>query len=731
MRLGLGTSILLALQLGLFFVAGLAWQGILDPHAVLPPLDRGVTALSLLVIVWLWSIPQAIAWRDALFGFLGLVAAIFLADSLSLWPSIGQFATFNGSWLDWTWQVASLVIILSGVLVLALTRPLMWGYGQGMLGLFLIGHLVQVLNPGISGDYPGAVRLLQLAAYPLLLSLPQRIISPPERQRTFDGLLHRDAVAGGQPQKNLHLPILTSFLALAEEARPETSPAVIARAIAHALHADRCYLVGPLKPEGPLYLPGGYDLQQDLLLPGMAIKRSLAAPVITAQKNNTLLNVEPDSPIMKDLQGFAHSINLPSLGNLLFSPVLSPDRKPLGGLLFLSPYSGREWTAEDQEYLVPVVAFLASIFVRSVEPAPAKEVEKVRSEARSAWRPEEPSAILEPRISSMPQPRGSKGLDIAAILAVQAELNDTVARLQAENYKLQEAYRQSSQFAGARAAHSVELESRFQNALVEIDRLRAQIHQLGTAAQDSRAKPLPETFSPTVQELHQPVNAILGYMDLLLGESMGNITPLQRKFLERTRAAVEKIQELLPDLERSALPGNGAVPAAPYTDLNALLDRAIAYVDPQSAAKNVTLQVEIPPDSPRFRIDPDTVNQILIHLLQNACAVTPAGGTVILSGEVQREDPQQSCVLIRVRDAGGGIPVEDLPGVFSPQTRTVPKPLRGIGDPGAGLSISKALTDALGGQIWVDSDSSKTSTFSVLLPIQANSQPVDGPGAEE
>ena len=73
--------------------------------------------------------------------------------------------------------------------------------------------------------------------------------------------------------------------------------------------------------------------------------------------------------------------------------------------------------------------------------------------------------------------------------------------------------------------------------------------------------------------------------------------------------------------------------------------------------------------------------------------------------------------MIQVTDSGGGISAEDLPRVFTRLYRADSVLIQGIGDTGVGLSITKTLTEAQHGRIWVESDPGKGSTFSVLLPI--------------
>jgi signal transduction histidine kinase len=120
-----------------------------------------------------------------------------------------------------------------------------------------------------------------------------------------------------------------------------------------------------------------------------------------------------------------------------------------------------------------------------------------------------------------------------------------------------------------------------------------------------------------------------------------------------------------------------------------------------------------------IQADREALQQIVIHLLQNAGAASPVEGSVDLRVRTQAEAGQEY-VLIQVADSGGGIPSDDLPRVFTRLYRADNVLIQGVGDTGVGLSIAKTLTEAQKGRIWVETQMGSGSTFSVLLPIAKN-----------
>jgi signal transduction histidine kinase len=126
--------------------------------------------------------------------------------------------------------------------------------------------------------------------------------------------------------------------------------------------------------------------------------------------------------------------------------------------------------------------------------------------------------------------------------------------------------------------------------------------------------------------------------------------------------------------------------------------------------------------------DRDALQQILIHLLQNASLATPVDGEISLCARMEDRDIQPGYVLIQVSDSGGGIPAEELPRVFSRLYRADNPLIQGVGDTGVGLSIVKTLVEAHGGRIWVDSEIGRGSTFSILLPLAVDVPTGNGRG---
>ena len=167
-----GLGMLLVAQIVLFLVSGIGIQGLINLPLFLPPLDRAVTLFSLVWLIWLWAFPEPSRPADAGTWLLSLLVLSALGLSLAAYSTQSTFPSYNLTASDSYWQLASIGFSLLGLFLLAVRRPNGWGYGIAVFLLSFAGHLLYIIFGRVDGDFPGAVRLAHMAAYPILLTLP-------------------------------------------------------------------------------------------------------------------------------------------------------------------------------------------------------------------------------------------------------------------------------------------------------------------------------------------------------------------------------------------------------------------------------------------------------------------------------------------------------------------------------------------------------------------------------
>ena len=225
------------------------------------------------------------------------------------------------------------------------------------------------------------------------------------------------------------------------------------------------------------------------------------------------------------------------------------------------------------------------------------------------------------------------------------------------------------------------------------------------------------------QELRTPMTSIVGYTDLLLSESVGSLAEMQRKFLQRIKANVERLSGLLNDLISVTMIDAGQLELHRVTvDINQIVEDTVIASRAQLEDREITLALNLMEQPPSLEADPDRLRQILANLLGNAIKCSPAGSTIQISTSIHQESEPGKTASIRyvkvsVRDSGGGIAPRDREHVFDRFYHTDKALINGLGETGVGLAVAKALVEAHGGRIWVESEMGAGSTFSFLLPI--------------
>jgi signal transduction histidine kinase len=722
-RLIIGLSVLLTAQLVLFAISGLAWQGLIPTRYTLPVLDRAVSLLGLVWVIWLWAFPEKSSQGDAATLLLTVLVLLGLFLGVMDWSQVTINASFNASQQEMFWQIASIAMAVLGGVVLGLRRANAWLTGLLMMLILFAGHLMQLVLPH-SGDYPGFVRLFSLAGYALLLPLPHRFSSsttfqPPVPQKRASNSAPSEPVRERR-RFSTDPKAFASLLKVAASTTYDETVSALARSIAQAVLADLCFLVFYDENMGTLNMVAGYDLIREEHLPSGSISESTVPLLSNAIKRKRPLRM-PASSTSPDVKGLSDLFGLTSPGNLMSVPIKRSNGDAWGAVLVLAPYSERLWSSEDQSYISNVSELITPILERAERLQALEEERRHLKDAYEALKLrvstlEQANQELSQELERVRQAVGSADEEtIAALRAAQEEAQNVIARLRAENESLRKGVAlHTDEQLEAELRLTLEEVARLQNALAEANMRILELERMtGRSMMDSQA----EIIAAIAQELRQPMSSIIGYTDLLLGESVGILGALQRKFVERIKASTERIGSLIDDLIQIIQIETGKVQIhTENVDLNLVIDNALAQVATEMRKKNISLEIDIPKNLQSIPADKEALQQILIHLLQNAIAVSPEESTIRLHIQIEEEDGQPF-VLLQITDQGGGIASEDLPRVFSRIYRADNPLIAGVGDNGVGLSIAKTLAEAQKGRIWVESKPNEGATFSVLLPL--------------
>jgi signal transduction histidine kinase len=231
----------------------------------------------------------------------------------------------------------------------------------------------------------------------------------------------------------------------------------------------------------------------------------------------------------------------------------------------------------------------------------------------------------------------------------------------------------------------------------------------GEAEAANRAKS--EFLANMSHELRTPLNAIGGYVELIEMGIRGPVTEEQREDLRRIRASQHVLLRLVEDVLDVAKVETGRVHLElSNVRLHEVLAGSEALVFPQLFAKSLRYQYRPCDPTLLVRADRERLQQVILNLLTNAIKFTRNGGAITLSVETTPDD-----VLIQVADSGRGIPAERLKDIFEPFIRVDSGFARPTEGAGLGLTISRSLSRAMGGDITVESTLGKGSVFTMRL----------------
>jgi two-component system phosphate regulon sensor histidine kinase PhoR len=223
-------------------------------------------------------------------------------------------------------------------------------------------------------------------------------------------------------------------------------------------------------------------------------------------------------------------------------------------------------------------------------------------------------------------------------------------------------------------------------------------------------------------ELKTPLTAIRALVETMIDDREMPEETL-RRFLEKIRDQSLRLTTLVADLLTLARIESGAVaPERRLLDARTIVRECAARVGAACEKKHIVLSVEIPAAPALVHADDESLRQIVDNLLDNAAKYTPSGGSIWVVLERRAES-----VELEVRDTGIGIDARDRERIFERFYRVDKARSRELGGTGLGLSIVKHLVQALGGQVSLQSQLGRGSTFRVRIPAADSDEQANTP----
>jgi two-component system phosphate regulon sensor histidine kinase PhoR len=218
-------------------------------------------------------------------------------------------------------------------------------------------------------------------------------------------------------------------------------------------------------------------------------------------------------------------------------------------------------------------------------------------------------------------------------------------------------------------------------------------------------------------ELRTPLSAIKGYAETLLDGALED-GEVSRDFVDVIHKHSLRLSRLVEDLlDLSKLESPDFQPELRPVSLKPLISRAQGLVETNVSGKNLMLFTHLPEDLPKVLANVSNLEQVFVNLMDNAIKYTPEGGKIAVSAFEIGDTPENRMVQVNVKDTGIGMEAKHIPRLFERFYRVDKARSRDLGGTGLGLSIVKHIIQYHGGEIWVESEPNKGSTFHFTLQI--------------
>jgi signal transduction histidine kinase len=219
--------------------------------------------------------------------------------------------------------------------------------------------------------------------------------------------------------------------------------------------------------------------------------------------------------------------------------------------------------------------------------------------------------------------------------------------------------------------------------------------------------------SVVTHELRIPMTSIKGYTDLLRQGAVGAVNEMQLNFLNVIRNNVERMSALVSDLSDISHIETGRIKLnKSMVSTTEAVQEIVNNLEPRIKEKGQLLNIEVQKDLPQVYADPIRLVQVLTNLVNNAHKYTPENGMINL-----RASQSGEYVRFEIHDTGIGISEEDQKGLFSQFFRSESPQVREQQGWGLGLNLANRLVYLMGGEMGVQSELGKGSTFWFTIPI--------------
>jgi len=682
-RTVIGLTIILSLQSLLFIFSGFSWGNNSTLSNTLPVLDRTVTLLALIWIIWLLLFQQTKLWADILAGSLSGITLVAAALTLLIWQNQATMGIFNGSWVDAIWQTTSISLSLAGLAYLLFKSTHTRAEGFLILIIASAGHLLHLFIPN-SGILPAAVRLSQLFIYPLLISSVWSSANLPDQYSAQSKSINaKQRKETASRRVDITPKLITSLLEISLQNTSINLNNAVSHAVSLVMMADICAVLKLDEHQKTIYFESAYDLIREEYLKNFLVTPQQAPNLYQSFAAGSILEMKGSDPANVDLQNIETLTGYNQLGDLTFFPLKINGKQATFGLLLLTPYTFRTWDADSLDKLEAFTPALAQILENASDidtrstateaimislNQTARENQKLQEQLERA------QTLLAELRQQFNSTKSNHQQEKQAWLETQNKLQAEVQRLEHQGHNYKNAL-EKVQILNKQKQH---LEKKLQRSKKAADKLKQAFLKAKTfidetvAAQNQNGKEDHAITEPAVDDLHQDTKT-----EVIIPQQQASVSIIMLQPL------IENIKETL--------------------------SKAFAR-------KNVSLKIDQINLPISIKAQHEQIRQLIHGLLTNALNASPNGEEVQMEIRIDQTQQVPALLSIQVTDHGGGISIQEQNTFFSMLNRIGQPTPGGIGDAETLCAVIKLIRE-LRGNIWIKSDIEQPSTYKVILPV--------------
>ncbi len=356
--------------------------------------ERVINGLSIIWLVWTFIESQQKALFTGVMAFISLFVITFGGMSVGVRAFEIGLNQFGVNQFLTLWQSGLLLLTLSGMILLLIKQPNHWGLGISILILLAVGYLLQ-----LGGESPatllGTVRLVQIFSFPWLIALVQRFADHQEKRFRPES---RSELHPKQVTKDTKPELIDLLLKINLTQTSQEKYEAVARALSLSVVSDICYILHRPGESQGLDVLAGYDLIREEFLDTAHLTRQQLPQIISAWEDHQHLSLwqvdkdEPDAATLMTLLKYHRT------GNVFAYPLPLPNPSAIAGVLFLSPYTNKQWTSKTRRQMDKIKETLTQVlFSKDPKEVLQTEIHRLKSQLnhQKAQREEIREALVE------------------------------------------------------------------------------------------------------------------------------------------------------------------------------------------------------------------------------------------------------------------------------------------------------------------------------------------------